>query len=54
MRIDRAGDEWSQDEDETHGWTDDLDAVTIILLIGVAVFGLLTIAAQVGMWIGRQ
>lgn len=42
------------DEQENHGWTDDLDAMTVVLLLLVAVFGLLTIAAQVGMWIGRQ
>lgn len=51
---------WSEDElrdaedREKEGFIDQLDAVTVILLLLVAVFGLLTIAAQVGMWIGRQ
>lgn len=46
----------SEDEDqaEREGLADQLDVVTVILLLLVAVFGLLLVAAQIGMWIGRQ
>lgn len=42
------------DEQEREGFIAQLDAVTVILLGLVAVFMLLTVAAQVGMWIGRM
>lgn len=47
-------DDEMQDDDEREGFISQLDAVTVILLLLVGVLGLLTIAAQVGMWIGRQ
>lgn len=42
------------DADEREHFVSQLDAVTVILLLLVAVLGLLTVAAQVGMWIGRN